>query len=95
MYDIEIKLNKAASIKYDSRDSPKLIKSVSGEYAEIMVESAKEIGIPVVRSPGLVEALSVLPEDTEVPEALFEMVAVVLSWAYWIKSKTPEGKAYD
>jgi len=26
---------------------------------------------------------------------LFEMVAVVLSWAYWIKSKTPEGKTYD
>jgi type III secretion system FlhB-like substrate exporter len=34
--------------------------------------------------------LSALPEDTEVPEELFEMVAVVLSWAYWIKSKSPE-----
>ena len=57
MYDIELKLNKAASIKYAGSDSPKLIKSVSGEYAEIMVESAKEIGVPVVRSPGLVLSL--------------------------------------
>ena len=95
MYDIELKLNKAASIKYAGSDSPKLIKSVSGEYAEIMVESAKEIGVPVVRSPGLVEALSALPEDSEVPEELFEMVAVVPSWAYWIKSKTPEEGPYD
>ncbi|MBT6674679.1 MAG: hypothetical protein HOB02_05595 [Proteobacteria bacterium] len=95
MYDIELKLNRAASIKYAGSDSPKLIKSVSGEYAEIMVESAKEIGVPVVRSPGLVEALSALPEDSEVPEELFEMVAVVLSWAYWIKSKTPEEGPYD
>ena len=55
-----------------------------------MVESAREIGIPVVRSPGLVEALSLVPEDADVPEELFEMVAVVLSWAYWIKSKTPD-----
>ena len=89
MYDIELKLNKAASIKYAGSGSPKLIKSVSGEYAEIMVESAKEIGIPVVRSPGLMEALSELPENCEVPEELFEMVAIVLSWAYWIKSKNP------
>ena len=95
MYDIELKLNKAASIKYAGSDSPKLIKSVSGEYAEIMVESAKEIGVPVVRSPSLVEALSALPEDSEVPEELFEMVAVVLSWAHWIKSKTPEEGPYD
>ncbi len=95
MYDIELKLNKAASIKYAGSDSPKLIKSVSGEYAEIMVESAKEIGVPVVRSPGLVDALSALPEDSEVPEELFEMVAVVLSWAYWIKSKTPKEGPYD
>jgi type III secretion system FlhB-like substrate exporter len=42
-----------------------------------------------------VEALSALPEDSEVPEELFEMVAVVLSWAYWIKSKTPEEGPYD
>ena len=29
-------------------------------------------------------------EDADVPEELFEMVAVVLSWAYWIKSQTPD-----
>ena len=27
------------------------------------------------------EALSLVPEDADVPEELFEMVAVVLSWA--------------
>lgn len=90
MYDLELKLKKASTLKYESPNSPKLIKSVSGEYAEIMVESAREIGIPVVRSPGLVEALSLVPEDADVPEELFEMVAVVLSWAYWIKSQTPD-----
>ena len=46
MYELELKLKKASSLKYESPNSPKLIKSVSGEYAEIMVESAREIEYP-------------------------------------------------
>jgi type III secretion system FlhB-like substrate exporter len=28
--------------------------------------------------------------DGEIPEELFEMVAIILSWAYWLRDKKPD-----
>lgn len=89
MFESEYRLKKAATLKYDAPATPRLVKKATGEYAEIMVEAARELNVPVVHSPALTEALASLPIDTEVPEDLFEMVAVVLSWAYWLKSEDP------
>jgi len=38
----------------------------------------------------LVETLSYLKLEQEVPEEVYQSVATVLSWAYWLKGQVPQ-----
>lgn len=46
--------------------------------ADEVVRLARRFGVPVIEKPELVNALSVLPIDSQIPPALYEVVAVVL-----------------
>lgn len=52
-----------------------------GEYlrADAIVDIARACGIPVVEEPRLARALSRLRENEEIPEELFEAVALILA----------------
>jgi type III secretion system FlhB-like substrate exporter len=50
---------------------------------------AKELNIPILREPHLVQLLDDVRIDEEVPENLFELVAIILAWAYWLRDKKP------
>ncbi len=55
--------------------------SVKGEHlsADEIVKIARRYGIPVVERPDLVEALRQLEIDQDIPEELFEAIAVLLN----------------
>ena len=55
----------------------------------MMQEKAKELNIPILRDPQLAALLDNVESYEEIPENLFEMVAIVLSWAYWLRDKKP------
>jgi flagellar biosynthesis protein len=80
--DSETKL--AAAIKYDNvRDSaPKVTAHGRGTIAEKIIEIAEENGVPIKNDPELVQVLSKLNIDAEIPIDLYRAVAEILAFVY-------------
>jgi flagellar biosynthesis protein len=74
----------AAAIKYDGlKDSaPKVTARGQGNVAEKIIEIAREKGIPLKNDPDLVQILSKLNLDTEIPVELYRAVAEILAFIY-------------
>lgn len=78
------RLKKAVAMKYDplATSAPVIIAKGQGELAERILESAKENGVPIQEDQSLVEVLSKLDIDQEIPPELFALVADILSFVY-------------
>ena len=50
---------------------------------------ARQQGVFISEDPQLVALLSRLKVDEEIPTELYTVVAVVLSWVYWLKGMRP------
>jgi flagellar biosynthesis protein len=57
--------------------------------AEAIIAEAKRQGIYITEDRELVAALSQLDLEQEIPRDLYVAVAVVLSWAYWLRGMKP------
>jgi len=79
----------AIALEYGQQDAPTLLAKGSEELALDIIEEAKKYGIFIAEDPQLVAALSQVGLSEEIPEELFHAVAVMLSWAYWMKGLTP------
>ena len=73
---------RAAALRYEGRDAPRVVASGRGLIAERILEAAHEAGVPVREDAALAEALSKLDLGREIPEALYQAVAETLVWAY-------------
>jgi Uncharacterized homolog of the cytoplasmic domain of flagellar protein FhlB len=60
-----------------------------GELAEAIIAEARAQGVFVTQDTALASALAQLRLDEEIPEELFTAVAIVLSWAYWLRGLEP------
>ena len=81
---------KAAALTYQGKGAPVLIAKGEGHEADLMVEVGQQSEIPIVEGEALANYLQGVEVGEEVPEILFESVAIVLSWAYWLRGKVPE-----
>ena len=81
---------KAIALMYDRLRAPIVKAKGEGLVAEEIIELARSNGVYVAEDPALAELLSEIEVDEEIPEALYTSVAVVLSWAYWIRGQRPE-----
>ena len=81
---------KAIALEYGSRAAPVITASESGVKAEAVIAEAKKQGIYITEDAQLVELLSELELDSEIPENLYTAVAIILSWVYWLKGITPD-----
>jgi len=54
-----------------------------------MLEEARRQGVFITEDPQLLALLSRLNVDEEIPPELYTVVAVVLSWVYWLKGMRP------
>ncbi|CAG7623391.1 EscU/YscU/HrcU family type III secretion system export apparatus switch protein [Paenibacillus allorhizosphaerae] len=77
-------LKKAVALKYapDLSSAPKVVAKGKGRMAEAIMDKAKENGVPVQEDPSLVEVLSKLDLDQEIPAELYQLVAEVLTFIY-------------
>jgi flagellar biosynthesis protein len=77
-------IKKAVALKYEpgERAAPVLIAKGKGALAEQILDRAKENGIPVQEDASLVEVLSKLDIDQEIPPELYTLVAEILSFVY-------------
>ncbi|RJE86733.1 FhlB domain-containing protein [Paenibacillus sp. 1011MAR3C5] len=78
-------MRKAVALKYEpggDRTAPVLVAKGQGLIADRILEKAKESGVPVQEDSSLVEVLSKLDVDQEIPPELYALVAEILTFVY-------------
>lgn len=75
---------KAVALKYEPERSsaPVVVAKGQGLLAEEILLKAREAGVPVQEDPSLVEVLSKLDLEQEIPPELYRLVAEILSFVY-------------
>ena len=80
---------KAAALKYnaETENAPKVVAKGKGEVAQNIIKIAELNNLPIKKDEDLVELLSKVELDKEVPEALYKAVAEVFSFIYRTTNK--------
>jgi len=79
----------AVALKYNPQKdgAPKLSAKGTGAVAENIIDLAKKHGIPIKDDPDLVEVLSKLKIEDEIPSEVYVVVAELLAFVYSANSK--------
>ncbi len=79
----------AVALKYNplKDGAPKVSAKGDGAVAENIIELAKKHGIPIKDDPDLVEVLSKLKIEDEIPSEVYVVVAELLAFVYSANSK--------
>lgn len=85
-------VQKAAALKYDKdKDyAPKLTATGKGETAKNIIKIAEKNGIPIKKDEDLVNMLSQIELNQEIPVELYKAVAEVFSFIYGISNESKE-----
>jgi len=91
------KILKAAALKYDKTkaSAPKVVAKGKGESAQKIISLARENNLPIRQDEDLVELLSKVELDKEVPENLYKAVAEVFVFVYKMTNKNSDIKVDD
>jgi len=75
---------KAAALRYDKskEKAPKLVAKGEGETATKIIQLAREHNIPIQKDEDLIEMLSQVELDSEIPPQMYKAVAEVFSFIY-------------
>ena len=86
---MQVNKKKAVALGYNrSQDNaPKVLASGAGEIANKIISLAKEHDIPIKEDPDLIEILSKVEVDQEIPPNLYKAVAEIFSFLYKIANK--------
>lgn len=84
-------LKKAVALRYDRKkdDAPTVVAKGQGKIAQKIIELAQKHGIPIKDDPDLIEVLSSLEIDEEIPSQIYVAVAELLAFVYSANSKRP------
>lgn len=80
---------KAVALKYDATQNaaPKVVAKGQGESAKNIIKLAEENGVPLKKDEDLVELLSKVELDHEVPNEMYKAVAEVFGFIYKMSKK--------
>ncbi|GGN90527.1 EscU/YscU/HrcU family type III secretion system export apparatus switch protein [Saccharibacillus kuerlensis] len=75
---------RAVALKYapEQMSAPTIVAKGSGNIAEAILNRAQEAGVPIQEDAALVEVLSKLDLDQQIPAELYGLVAELLSFVY-------------
>lgn len=84
-------MKKAVALQYDraTDSAPKVTAKGSGKIADKIVELAKAHNIPIQDDPDLIEVLSSLEINEEIPPEIYVAVAELLAFIYSANSGRP------
>jgi flagellar biosynthesis protein len=79
---------RAAALGYDPQEdhAPKLLARGEGAIAERILEIARREGIPIHQNAALVDILSRLDVEREIPPELYRVVAEIISFVFRIQA---------
>lgn len=91
-HEDEIARKKAVALRYDteSHAAPKMIAKGSGYLAEQILTLAKENDIHIHEDPDLLNVLSALEVQSEIPEHLYVAIAEILAFVYQLNNTLSE-----
>jgi flagellar biosynthesis protein len=74
----------AAALQYDAKkdSAPRVTAKGRGNIAEKIIELAKKHDIPIKSDPALVQLLSKVDIDQQIPLELYKAVAEILAFVY-------------
>ncbi|WP_208592458.1 EscU/YscU/HrcU family type III secretion system export apparatus switch protein [Gracilibacillus suaedae] len=80
---------RAAALQFDAEMdvAPKVTATGKGYVAEEILDRAKKNNIPIQSDPSLVELLSELNINEQIPEELYQVVAEVFAYIYQVDQK--------
>ncbi len=82
-------MKKAAALRYDKQKekAPRVVAKGKGQSALNIIKIAQEYNLPIRKDEDLIELLSKIEIDKEIPEALYKAVAEVFTYIYKITNK--------
>lgn len=82
-------MKKAVALKYEKEKSaaPKVVAKGKGAVAQNIIKIAQEHKLPIKKDADLVELLSKIEIDKEIPPNLYKAVAQIFSFIYNITNK--------
>ncbi|MCW8894382.1 MAG: EscU/YscU/HrcU family type III secretion system export apparatus switch protein [Sulfurimonas sp.] len=83
-------MKKAAALRYDAKkeSAPRVVAKGQGQSAQNIIKIAQLHNLPIKKDEDLIELLSKVELDKEVPEALYKAVAEVFSFIYKVTNKS-------
>ncbi len=83
-------MKKAVALRYDStkENAPRVVAKGQGNTAENIIKIAELHNLPIKKDEDLIELLSKVELDKEVPDALYRAVAEVFSFIYKVSKKS-------
>ncbi|OHD99683.1 MAG: type III secretion system protein [Sulfurimonas sp. RIFCSPHIGHO2_12_FULL_36_9] len=83
-------MKKAAALRYDKdkENAPRVVAKGQGNTAENIIKIAELHNLPIRKDEDLIELLSKVELDKEVPQALYRAVAEVFSFIYKMTKKS-------
>lgn len=78
------KIFKAAALKYDQQinQAPSVVAKGKGDIAKNIIKLAQEHNIPIKKDEDLVELLSKLEIDQEIPPNMYKAIAEIFAFIY-------------
>jgi flagellar biosynthesis protein len=81
----------AVALRYTRPAAPKVVAVGHGLVGQKIIDVAREHGVPLEQNPDLALALSRIEIDEEIPEELYQAVALVLSFILGAADRKPPG----
>ncbi len=88
---------KAVALTYERQkdDAPRVGAKGQGRIAEKIIEIAKQHNLPIKDDPDLIEVLSSLDIDQQIPAELYVAVAELLAFIYSLNSEKGRNESRD
>ena len=85
----ENKIKKAAALSYNEAtdNAPKIVAKGKGDIADNIIKIAQNNKIPIKKDEDLIELLSQIEINKEIPTNLYKAVAEIFSFIYDISNK--------
>lgn len=81
----------AVALEYSGSGAPRVTAKGNDALAEEIIRLAGDNGVPLTEDRDLVEVLSQVELNQEIPEVLYRAVAEVIAFAYLVRGRLPEG----
>lgn len=83
------KYSEVLALKYNQTEdnAPKVVAKGKGYVAEQILELARQNNIPVREDPELLQVLSALDLNSEIPSHVYQVVAELLAFVYSVNQK--------